>query len=210
MYIQNLCEYLKEIYVDCKLDVQPCRSKKRCLFYISKEDVNLLTNIKSSELNFNYRAYMWAVKTNIECTDPFVVQHRFNYKFFLLLTLGGCAIGAFQTEVMYLALIVITNLILATVFPTTGANSSTNAIILFTAIILILMVLTGMGENLLKEGARFIGRSLDERKFVSDQPLKYPRYTMWETLLKHLGEWNKPWMVGDTINFSLHILLFLY
>lgn len=82
VYIAELCEYLRVIYDECNIDVQPCRSSKSCIIYISKEDVHLLTNIKTSELNFFYRAYKWAINTHkFECTDPFVVQHRFNYKF---------------------------------------------------------------------------------------------------------------------------------
>lgn len=44
IYIQELCEYLFSIYDNCHIHVQPCRSKKTCIIYISKEDTDLLTN----------------------------------------------------------------------------------------------------------------------------------------------------------------------
>ena len=58
------------------LDVQPCRSKRNALIYVSKEDKNLITNAKTSALHFNYRVYMWAKSVSVfQHTDPFVVQH---------------------------------------------------------------------------------------------------------------------------------------
>lgn len=80
--LSELGEYLRNLYAYQHLDIQPCRSKKSCLRYVSKEDVNLVTNVKTSSLHFNYRVYKWAGRVNkFDCTDPFVVEHRFNYRF---------------------------------------------------------------------------------------------------------------------------------
>lgn len=82
LYILELCEYLREVYNGCKLDVQPCRCKKSCFKYVSKCDVWLITNVKTSSLHFNYQCFVWATNTiKVDCTDPFVVMHRFQYKF---------------------------------------------------------------------------------------------------------------------------------
>lgn len=81
----ELCEYryIRSIYLDCKIDVQPCRSKKSCLQYVHKSDVEAYTNVKSSLLHFNFRCYGWTRKSGkFDCTDPFVVEDRFNYTFF--------------------------------------------------------------------------------------------------------------------------------
>lgn len=73
---------LGSMWCDNKLDIQPCRSKNSVLKYISKEDVDLYTNVRESELNFNYQIYRWASRTGtFNCTDPFVVEHRNCYKF---------------------------------------------------------------------------------------------------------------------------------
>lgn len=82
IFIEELCEYLRCIYLDCPIDVQPCRSRKSCLKYVSKEDTDLLTNVKTSDLHFNYQCYKWACETHkFDCTHPFVVKHRFQYRF---------------------------------------------------------------------------------------------------------------------------------
>lgn len=80
--ISDLGEFLRHIYMYEHIDIQPCRSKKSCLKYVSKEDIYLITNVKTSSLHFNYRCYEWACNAKkFDCTDPFVVEHRFNYKF---------------------------------------------------------------------------------------------------------------------------------
>lgn len=82
IFILEICTYLREVYFNCRLDIQPCRSKKSCLKYVSKDDVNLLTNVKTSSLHFNCQCHIWASNTiKFDCTDPFVVPHRFQYKF---------------------------------------------------------------------------------------------------------------------------------
>lgn len=73
---------MREIYLGCHLDIQPCRSKRSCLKYVSKEDCHLLTNVKTSLLHFNYQCFMWASSTSkFDCTDSFVVSHCFQYHF---------------------------------------------------------------------------------------------------------------------------------
>ena len=63
-------------------DIQPCRSRKSCLRYITKEDHHAVTNIKESDLPFYFRAYKWAMRTQrFRYDDPFVVEHRFCYNF---------------------------------------------------------------------------------------------------------------------------------
>lgn len=67
---------------DVHIDVQACRSKKTCLKYITKEDVNCYYNCKLSSLHFNKRVYEWAKSRNrFLHTDPFVVEHRFCYRY---------------------------------------------------------------------------------------------------------------------------------
>lgn len=60
VYILELCEYLRNIYNCCPIHVQPCRSKKSVLKYLSKSDTDLITNIRISTLHFNYQCFMWA------------------------------------------------------------------------------------------------------------------------------------------------------
>lgn len=80
--LTDLREYIWNLWPDCVLDLQNCRSRKSCLKYISKEDRHLIFNCKLSELNFYYRAYEWSLKTRLfDFSDPFVVEHRFSWKF---------------------------------------------------------------------------------------------------------------------------------
>lgn len=41
VFILEICKYLREIYVHCRLDIQPCRSKKSCLKNITKKVKNV-------------------------------------------------------------------------------------------------------------------------------------------------------------------------
>ena len=85
IFINDLRVYLTCCYDAVHLDVQPCRSKKTALIYISKEDRQLLTNVKTSALHFNYRVHMWAKSVSVfRNTDPFVVQHRHKYNFCII------------------------------------------------------------------------------------------------------------------------------
>lgn len=82
IFVDDLSEYIRSCYNNCRVDCQPCKSRRSCLKYISKEDTQLLTNIKVSSLHFNYRVYCWARSTStFKYTDPFVVEHRFCYRF---------------------------------------------------------------------------------------------------------------------------------
>ncbi|KAK9758451.1 hypothetical protein QE152_g605 [Popillia japonica] len=82
---QNLYEirkFIREIYDTERIDVQNCRSKKTTLVYVSKEDVNLLTNIKENDLAFNYQIFKWATRANYyTVVDPFVVRNHSCYRF---------------------------------------------------------------------------------------------------------------------------------
>lgn len=82
VYIDNLWLYLGNLYDSCTFDIQPCRSKRNALIYLSKEDHNVHTNIKTSMFHFNYRIRKWEESTYVyKHTDPFVVQHRHQYIF---------------------------------------------------------------------------------------------------------------------------------
>lgn len=82
IYILEICEYLKSVYYNLNVDVRPCRSKSNFFKYISKEDVHLYTNVKTSSLHFNYRCYKWAESINkFDRTHPFVTEHRFCYRY---------------------------------------------------------------------------------------------------------------------------------
>lgn len=81
IFVTDLSDYLRMFY-DMRIDCQPCRSKRNAVKYCSKEDRDLLTNIKTSELHMNFRLHMWASQTNsFKFTDPFVVEHRHQYNF---------------------------------------------------------------------------------------------------------------------------------
>lgn len=81
MLLTDLREFIDSVF-ECNYNLQSCKSKRNVLKYISKEDVNLLTNIKSSEMHFNYRVYLWAESVNVfRHNHPFVVEHRFCYRY---------------------------------------------------------------------------------------------------------------------------------
>lgn len=82
MFLNDIRMYVSNVFDDCRIDVQACRSRRNCLIYISKEDVNLLTNISRSKLNFNYQCYWWARESSFfDVTHPFVLKNRHCYKF---------------------------------------------------------------------------------------------------------------------------------
>lgn len=75
-------ELLEIYFPDCNYDIQPCRSSRNTLKYISKEDKHLLTNVSTSKLSFNYQLFIWAEKTEtFSFTDPFVVNNHQKYLF---------------------------------------------------------------------------------------------------------------------------------
>lgn len=79
--MKKYVKYLRNVYFECRLDCQPCRSKKSCLKYITKSDVDAYTNIKVNLMHFNFRCNYWAQNAiKFNCTDPFVVEHRFQYR----------------------------------------------------------------------------------------------------------------------------------
>lgn len=80
--INDIREFIMAVYPDNHVDIQPCRSRKSCLKYISKEDTSCYFNCKLSELNFNKRVYEWAKRTDVfRHDDSFVVEHRFCYNY---------------------------------------------------------------------------------------------------------------------------------
>lgn len=80
MLINEFREYLANLFPDEHLDMQPVRSKRNVINYISKEGVELFTNIKENLLSFHYQIYKCRTRV-FKVTDPFVVEHRYNYKF---------------------------------------------------------------------------------------------------------------------------------
>lgn len=67
---------------DSPFDLQSVKSKRNVLKYISKEDVDLLTNIKASSLSFTYQLHRYVLVNKVfSCNHPFVVQHWNCYKF---------------------------------------------------------------------------------------------------------------------------------
>lgn len=82
MFVNDVRMYVESLFDGCKIDVQAARSKRNCLIYISKEDMDLLTNVSRSKLNFNYQCYWWARENDcFNVSHPFVMKHRFCYKF---------------------------------------------------------------------------------------------------------------------------------
>lgn len=64
------------------VDIQVVRSPKSSKIYVSKEDINLVTNCSVDSLPFFYQAHIWVQGVAFsEHTDPFVVKHRNNYMF---------------------------------------------------------------------------------------------------------------------------------
>lgn len=63
-------------------NVQPCRSRKSVLKYITKEDAEPLFNCSEAELSFAYRARAWARRTpTFRFSDPFVLEHTNKWKY---------------------------------------------------------------------------------------------------------------------------------
>lgn len=82
-FVDDIRVFLNELYDNnIHFDIQPCRSTKSCLKYISKEDVSCIFNVKLSDLHFNKRVYDWASSIDrFSAVDPFVVEHRFCYRY---------------------------------------------------------------------------------------------------------------------------------
>lgn len=82
VYIEDLRTWILSLYDGLRLDIQPCRSKKSTLKYISKEDTTPYFTCKLTDLHFNYRSHHWAMSTpKFRTNHPFVKEHRFCYKF---------------------------------------------------------------------------------------------------------------------------------
>lgn len=80
--VNDLADYIRVLVDGVRVDVQPCRSRKSTLKYITKEDRAPFYNCKLSELHFNYRAYQWAVNSPVfRYEDVFVMEHRFCYRY---------------------------------------------------------------------------------------------------------------------------------
>lgn len=81
-FIDDVRQFFASVFDECGLNVQSCKSKRSCVKYITKEDVEPVTNIKLSDLHFNVRVHNWCKKAlKFDCTDPFVVEHRFCYRY---------------------------------------------------------------------------------------------------------------------------------
>lgn len=86
IFLSDLREYI-DVCVNlnfggCHFDLQSCKSRKSCIKYVTKEDRNSIYNCKESELHFFRRSLLWVSRTDqFRCNDPFVVEHRFCYRF---------------------------------------------------------------------------------------------------------------------------------
>lgn len=80
--IGDIRQFVQACFPDLRFDLQPVKSRRNVLKYITKEDCEPFTNIKVSDLHFNVRVYEWAkYSETFSFTDPFVVEHRFCYRF---------------------------------------------------------------------------------------------------------------------------------
>jgi hypothetical protein len=80
------CVKVRELFlcfeISGSLDVQPCRSSRNWLKYITKEDEEPLFNCPVDRLSFSFRAKFWASNTpTFSYRDPFVLEHWNKYKF---------------------------------------------------------------------------------------------------------------------------------
>lgn len=81
LYIGELNEYLRSC-MESDFDLQACRSERNCLKYVSKEDVDCLTNVRPSLLSFNYRLHDYCRNfKEFSVNHYFVVEHWNKYKF---------------------------------------------------------------------------------------------------------------------------------
>lgn len=77
-------EYIRDLLGDNigALDIQPLKSRRNTLKYITKEDRAPLTNIKISDLSFNAQIYDWAKRTTrFDMTNWFVVLHNQRWRY---------------------------------------------------------------------------------------------------------------------------------
>lgn len=78
--VRDLLSLFSEGYC---LDVQSCKHYNKWIAYISKEDFECyFSGIDYDHLSFEYRAFHWGMNADrFDYTDPFLIKHRYNYKF---------------------------------------------------------------------------------------------------------------------------------
>lgn len=80
--LNEIREFILEFCNFDSFDIQSCRSPHATIKYISKSDLSLVTNIRESELHFNFRVHKWCERTKyFYHDDNFVVEHRFCYRY---------------------------------------------------------------------------------------------------------------------------------
>lgn len=82
IFLSDVRYVLSDVMLMSHIDVQPCRSRKSWLKYISKEDEKCLFNVRSDDLHFAYLARRWAQSAeSFRFDDPFVLAHYNCYRF---------------------------------------------------------------------------------------------------------------------------------
>lgn len=68
-------------WFESSINVQPVRSRRNVLKYVSKEDEKVYFNCRIGELSFYYRSLDWARNTrSFRFMDPFVMEHPNYYR----------------------------------------------------------------------------------------------------------------------------------
>lgn len=82
LLIDDLRQYVELVVDGLRFDIQPCRSRKSCLIYITKEDQDPLYNCKLSELNLYARLVDWCkLNEQFQYDHPFITTNRFCYTY---------------------------------------------------------------------------------------------------------------------------------
>lgn len=80
--LPELSKIIRDVFPFCNIDLQGAKSVKNICVYLSKEDVNLLTNISHSRLSFYFQLYWWCKRNQtFNVLDPFIVKHYNKCKF---------------------------------------------------------------------------------------------------------------------------------
>lgn len=109
----------------------------------------------------------------------------------LLMTIGGCATGAFSTEIMYVCYVVVVVLVFATAFPTNGQNSGINSLIITISTVCLILFISGAGTSIIDTLVEYYIRSKisrTERAEVVDDVIT--ETDAWREFSKALGNWD--------------------
>lgn len=84
IFVDDLRKFVVDNFEEVcnKIDVQPCRSRRNCIKYCSKEDEGVYYNCKTSELHIYFRTIKWAAtREEFRYKDPFVFEQRNQYRY---------------------------------------------------------------------------------------------------------------------------------